>query len=163
MVGEIRNVFISHVHEDDEGLSGLKDLLSKRGFEIRDASISAEKPNAATSPEYIKAEILGPRIKWAGTFIVYITPRTRDSEWVKWEIDYAQKMGKRIVGIWAHGASESDLPDGLDDYADAVVGWNSDRIIDAIDGTMTSWRTPTGEPRPERQIARFSCRPGRGS
>src|SRR5690242_3086411 len=110
MPDEIRNVFISHIHEDDEGLPKLKELLAQRGFEIRDASITSEKPNEASDPDYIKAEILSPGIRWASTLIVYITPDTHDSEWVNWEIEYAQKMGKRIVGVWAHGASESNLP-----------------------------------------------------
>src|SRR5260370_2657052 len=127
MSEQLKNVFVSHIHEDDEGLERLKELLAKDGFEIRDASVTSDKPNEAADPEYIKDQILGPRIRWASTLIVYITQDTRDSDWVNWEIEYAQKMGKRIVGVWAHGANESNLPDALDTYADAVVGWNSSR------------------------------------
>lgn len=157
MAEEIKNVFISHIHEDDEGLGKLKELLAKGGFEIRDASINSDKPNEASSPDYIKSEILAPRIRWASTLIVYITPDTHDSEWVNWEIEYAQKAGKRIVGVWAHGANESNLPDALDTYADAVVGWNSDRIIDAISGQTNEWRTSNGNLHPPRPIRRYSC------
>ena len=39
--------------------------------------------------------ILAPQIDWAGTFIVYITPKTKGSAWVDWEIEYAAKQGKR--------------------------------------------------------------------
>jgi hypothetical protein len=158
MANEIRNVFISHIHEDDEGLTGLKELLAKSGFVIRDASITADKPNEASNPEYIKAQILAPRIQWASTLVVYVTPETRNSEWVNWEIEYAEKMGKRIVGVWAHGANEANIPKALDDYADAVVGWNSDRIIDAISGQTKEWRTSEGDIRAPRPIKRFSCR-----
>ena len=158
MPEKLKNVFVSHIHEDDEGLGRLKELLAKDGFEIRDASITSDKPNEAANPEYIKDQILAPRIRWASTLIVYITPDTRDSDWVNWEIEYAQKMGKRIVGVWAHGANESNLPDALDTYADAVVGWNSDRIIDAISGRTRDWITSSGDPRSARPIARHSCR-----
>lgn len=157
MPEQVKNVFVSHIHEDDEGLGRLKELLAKDGFEIRDASITSDKPNEAANPEYIKDQILAPRIRWASTLIVYITPDTRDSDWVNWEIEYAQKMGKRIVGVWAHGANESNLPDALDTYADAVVGWNSDRIIDAISGRTRDWITSSGDPRAARLIARH-CR-----
>lgn len=157
MAEETRNVFISHVHEDDDGLGKIKDLLGTKGFNIRDGSVNTEKPNNASDPDYIKSQILAPRIQWAGTLIVYISPQTRDSPWVDWEIEYAQKMGKRIVGVWAQGANECDVPDALDQYADAVVGWNSDRIIDAITGEINDWRTPSGESRPERPIKRYSC------
>src|SRR5712671_1892887 len=112
----------------------------------------------AKDPEYIKREILAPRIAWASTLIVYITPNTRDSDWVNWEIEYAEKLGKRIVGVWAHGASEADLPEALDKYANAVVGWNSDKIIDAVNGETQEWRTSTGDMRPQRPIMRYSCR-----
>jgi MTH538 TIR-like domain (DUF1863) len=107
---EIRNVFISHVHEDDEGLGKLRDLVAKNNMTIRDGSINADKPNEAKAPAYVKSDILAPRIKWAGTFIIYITPRTKDSEWVDWEIEYAEERGKRIVGIWAHGHNECESP-----------------------------------------------------
>jgi hypothetical protein len=157
MANETKNVFISHVHEDDAGLGALKDLLARNGLDIRDSSITSDKPNEAQDPEYIKREILAPRIKWASTLIVYITPDTKDSAWVNWEIEYAEKMGKRIVGVWAHGASEADLPEALDQYADAVVGWNSDRIVDAVNGQTQEWRTSTGELRSERPITRYSC------
>ena len=61
-------------------------------------------------------------------------------------------------GVWARGADDSDIPDALDLYADAVVGWNSDRIIDAISGKIRDWTTTAGDPRPERTIPRYCCR-----
>lgn len=68
MVDHIKNVFVSHVHEDDAGLTKLKALLQKNGMTIRDSSINSSNPNNAKSPEYIKNEILAPQINWAGTF-----------------------------------------------------------------------------------------------
>lgn len=153
----IKNVFISHVHEDDDGLGKTKELLEKNRMIIRDGSINSDKPNEANSPDYIKSEILGPRIKWAGTFITYITPHTKDSEWVDWEIEYAEKQGKRIVGIWGHGHKECEVPDALKKYADAVVPWNAEKIMDAIEGKLTNWENPDGQPLPPRSIARANC------
>jgi hypothetical protein len=76
---------------------------------IRDASIHAGKENSATSPDYIKSQILAPQIEWAGTFIVYITPKTRQSTWVDWEIEYAEKKGKQIIGVWGHGDNNCEV------------------------------------------------------
>jgi hypothetical protein len=157
MNNQTKNVFISHVHEDDAGLSQLKDLLESKGFDIRDGSINSDKPNEANDPNYIKSAILAPRIQWASVMIVYISPKTCESPWVEWEIEYAQKCDKRIVGVWAHGENNCKIPDALDTYADAVVGWNGDRIIDAITGKINDWQTQTGEPRPPREINRYSC------
>jgi hypothetical protein len=157
MDGDIKNVFISHVHEDDGGLADLKNLVGKGGLTIRDSSINSSNPNDANHPDYIKSQILAPQIRWASTLLVYITPKTKDSEWVNWEIEYAEKQGKRIVGVYAHGASACDIPEALEKYADDVRGWNSDGIVEAILGETNEWRGPTGELRELRPIKRHGC------
>ena len=45
MKNEVKNVFISNIHEDDSKLSDLKNLLKKNGIDARDYSINADKPN----------------------------------------------------------------------------------------------------------------------
>lgn len=132
MPEDIRNVFISHIHEDDKGLKNLKDLVQKGNMMCRDASITTDKFNSATDENYIKYQILAPRINWASVLVVYISPDTKDSKWVNWEIEYAHKQEKRIVGVWERGARDCELPEALERYADAVVGWNGESIIDAI-------------------------------
>lgn len=153
---DLRNVFVSHLHEDDSKISDLKQLANDRGLTLRDSSITADRPNNAKSPEYIKNEILAPGIDWAGTLIVLISPETKDSEYVKWEIDYAQRTDTRIVGIYTQGSAGTDVPEGLADYADAIVNWNGDAIVDAITGTDT-FRAPDGSSRSRQDIKRFSC------
>jgi hypothetical protein len=157
MADEIKNVFISHVHEDDDGLAKLKALVEKGGLTVRDSSINTSNPNEAKDPDYIKSKILAPQIQWASTLIVYITPKTKESEWVNWEIEYAEKLGKRIVGVYAHGASECDIPEALEKYADDVRGWQSEGVIDAITGKTNEWHLPSGELRDLRPIKRHGC------
>ena len=158
MSEDIRNAFISHIHEDDEGLKDLKGLVKKGNMMCRDASITTDKFNAATNENYIKYQILAPRINWASVLVVYISPDTKNSEWVNWEIEYAHKQGKRIVGVWERGARDCELPEALERYADAVVGWNGESIIDAIKGkSNTSYKQDGSEPG-DRNIKRFSCR-----
>lgn len=151
-----KNVFISHVHKDDHGLQKLKDLLAPKGMDVRDSSIHKGKFNEAKDEHYIKTEILAPAINWAGVFVCYVSPQTKDSEWVNWEIEYAAKQGKRIVGIWEHGESECDLPDALKEHADAVVGWNGDSVIDAING-KDSWEKPDGGDCEQVPLKRHPC------
>ena len=45
MAEPIRNVFISHKHEDDDGLQQLKRLVREHGMTWRDYSITADNPN----------------------------------------------------------------------------------------------------------------------
>ncbi len=156
-MAETRNVFISHVHADDHGLQKLKDLLKPKGMEVRDSSIHTGKFNNAKSEQYIKSEILAPAINWAGVFICYVSADTKNSDWVNWEIEYAEKQGKRIVGVWAHGENGCDLPSALKEYADALVGWNSDSIIDAVNGKDT-WEKPDGTPCDVIPLKRHPCK-----
>lgn len=151
-----RNVFISHVHKDDAGLGKLKALLASKNLDIRDSSIHTGKFNKATNPEYIKSQILAPAINWAGVFLCYISPETKDSAWVNWEIEYAAKQGKRIVGVWEHGSRDCDVPSALAEYADAVVGWNGSAIIDAING-LDGWERPDGRPCLPVPLKRHPC------
>jgi hypothetical protein len=157
MNGDIKNVFISHVHEDDDGLTALKNLIKQGGLTIRDSSINSSNPNEAKDHDYIKRQILAPQIQWASTLLVYVTPKTKESGWVNWEIEYAAKNCKRIVGVYAHGAADCDIPEALEKYADDVRGWQSAGIIDAITGKTNEWREPSGELRDPRPIKRFGC------
>jgi hypothetical protein len=155
-----KNVFISHVHEDDELLPKLKDLIGKAGMEVRDGSINSDKPNEAQSEEYIKHEILAPRIQWASTLVVLISHDTADSWWVNWEIHYAVEQGKTVVGVFAQGATEADIPEELRRCGDSVVvGWQGERVVDAINGKIRDWDKPdSGEARsPEWTVKRYSC------
>lgn len=151
------HVFISHVHEDDHRLKPLKDLLSNVGMEVRDGSINSDKPNNASNSDYIKYQILAPRIRWASVLVILISPETRNSEWITWEIEYAEQMGKRIVGVWDYGAAKSDIPTALGQYADTVVGWRGERVRDAVEGRINESETPDGQPMAIRDIPRYSC------
>ncbi|CAG0957409.1 hypothetical protein ANAEL_00423 [Anaerolineales bacterium] len=157
MEEQVKNVFISHVHEDDDGLADLKSLLAAKGMTVRDSSINSSNPNDASNPDYIKSSILAPQINWAGVLLVYISPKTKDSEWVNWEIEYAAKQEKRIVGVWERGAKECELPAALTELADAVVGWHGDSIVDAILGKKDGGENPDGTTFPPVPLKRHPC------
>lgn len=155
-----KNVFISHLHEDDELLPKLKKLIGDAGMEVRDGSITDDKPNDAENEQYIKREILAPRIEWASTLVVLITHDTAQSWWVNWEIKHAVQCGKRVVGVFAQGATDADIPEELEKCGDAaIVGWQGERVVNAINGNIGEWDDPkSGEARsPEWPITRFTC------
>lgn len=151
-----KNVFISHIHEDDHRLPELKSLLGKHGLNVRDASITSLKPNDAQNEEYIKYNILAPRIDWAGVLVVLVTPDTRESDWVNWEIEYAERNDTRIIGVLDWGESDAELPEALKDYADAIVGWQGEQIIKAINGENI-FCNADGTPREPSDIPRHNC------
>ena len=152
-----RNIFVSHVHEDDAGLADLKQLLERHGMAVRDYSIRSDNPNNAHAEDYIKYEILAPRIRQCSALVVYVSPDTRWSDWVNWEIEYAHRLGKRIVGAYEMGAAGCELPEALEAFRDALVGWRGEDIIGAVEGDVNTSRGPEGETPSTRDICRHDC------
>ncbi len=158
-----RHVFISHHHKDDSSVDAMTTLLQGAGCDIRNSSIRALRPE---NQERMKKGMvtdktirrwLRAKISWAGAVVVLIGKETHSRPWVNWEIKEAMRQGKRIVGVWEHGGRESDLPENLRKYGVAVVGWQSERILDAIDGKINNWYDPEGKQFPARQIPRAKC------
>jgi MTH538 TIR-like domain (DUF1863) len=155
-VKNLKNVFISHIHEDDHRLQPLKDIAAKHGLEVRDASINSLKPNEAQNEDYIMYQTLAPRIDWAGVLVVLVSGDTHESEWVNREIEYAERHDTRIVGVLDRGESDADLPETLKDYADAIVNWDGEKIVAAILGENIFCRSD-GSPRDPSDIPRHNC------
>ena len=154
MAKELINVFVSHYHEDEDNIKRMKDLLGD-DYSIRNYSVTSEKYNNASNKEYIQS-LLRPLINQASTFICLIGPNTHDSEWVNWEVEQAFKQGKRIIGVYLWGAKDSDIPPALEDAADAMVGWNHDTILDAINGNNI-FTNADGTVRPNVGGSRVTC------
>jgi hypothetical protein len=158
-----RNVFISHHHNDDDGVTNLTDLLSRRGYQIRNSSIRAKPANQRRLDQgLVKDEtirrLLRMKISWAGVVVVLIGKETHSRPWVNWEIEEANRQGKRIVGVYERGGTEADKPPALEDFADDIVCWNSESIIAAIEGTEYTFQTPSGVPRePIHERETFKC------
>ncbi len=157
-----RHVFISHHHADDEHVSKLTELLGRRGFEIRNSSIRAKPSNQARLdakqiPEQTLKRLLRMKMSWAGTVIVLIGKETHQRPWVDWEINKANELGKRIVGVFTHGGTQADIPEAFEKYGNALVNWNSDSVIDAIEGKNVPFEKPgSSEPREPEHAAPVS-------
>lgn len=158
-----RHVFISHHHADDAHVSDLTSLLGRNGYEIRNSSIRAKPENQRrldqkqVSDRTIK-RLLRMKMAWASTVVVLIGKETHNRPWVDWEIKKANKLGKRIVGVFERGGTENDVPAALERYQDARVAWNSTSIIDAIEGKCDPFENPDGTERPVAgPMPRNSC------
>ena len=147
-----RHIFISHHHQDDADVTNLTSLLSRSGYDIRNSSIRAKPANQRRLDQGLVKEetirrLLRMKISWAGTVVVLVGKETHLRSWVNWEIEQANKQGKRIVGVYIRGATDADKPAALEKYASAIVGWNSENIMAAIDGTENPFQNPDGSPR----------------
>lgn len=151
---EIKNVFVSHYHEDEDSIKQFKDLLSA-DYCIKNYSVTTEKYNDATNEDYIKS-LLRPLINQSGTLICLIGPNTHNSKWVDWEIREAESLEKQIVGVFIQGAKDSDIPPALEEFADAIVGWNTENIEKALGGESIFVKSD-GSPRASVTGSRGVC------
>lgn len=150
-----QHVFISHHHVDDEHVDKLTSLLDRVGHDVRNSSIrtrlkpeNQEKLDKGRVSDEVIRRLLRRKISWAGVTVVLIGKETHQRPWVDWEISEANEQGKRIVGVYIRGGTEADIPEGLKDYAATIVGWNSQRIIDAIEGRLNTFESPDCSPSP---------------
>lgn len=147
-----RHVFISHHHADDAKVDQLTDLLGRGGNDVRNSSVRMKPANQRRMEEgRVKDEtirrLLRMRISWATTVVVLIGNETHSRRWVNWEIEEAKRQGKRIVGVFAYGGTDGQKPEALEKYASTIVAWNTDSIVDAIEGTDNRFENSDGTAR----------------
>lgn len=159
---QTKNVFISHHHKDDKHVDNLTDLLGKNGCNIRNSSIRAKPANQERLDKGLVKDsairrLLRMKMSWAGTVIVLVGKETHKRPWVNWEIEEANKQGKNIVGVYEHGLKDKvKLPTALEDLSTAIVGWDSNSIIDAING-KPSFQNPDGSQSPRQDGLHVTC------
>lgn len=152
-----RRIFVPHVHEDDEHVDKLREFLNRGGREADVSAIDSSSPNQANDPDYITREYIRPKVEWSEAIVVLISPNTQGSDWVQKEIELAKQLGRRIIGVWIPGSEGCPIPEGLQDYANAIVSWNETSILDAIDGNINNINDASGTPIAPQNIARHNC------
>jgi hypothetical protein len=150
--GSRRHLFISHHHRDDASVDKFTKLLGSKGWDVRNSSIRAKPANQQRLDKGMVKEstikrLLRMKVSWASTVVVLIGTQTHQRPWVNWEIDQAHAQGKRIVGVYEHGGKDSEIPASLEKYASAIVGWNSESIMAAIDSGENTFQNPDGSTR----------------
>lgn len=155
------NVFISHHGKDDDYVQRLKERLIENGYNIRNGSVDSTKhKDGRVPPKKVVERLLRKGISWAGTFICLVGEDTHSREWVDFEIKQAYEQGKRIVGIYAHGSLNAELPEALKKYGGAMLGWNSlDKLGEVIEGKNLPYENPDSSEQstPIYTIKRVNC------
>lgn len=156
-----KHVFISHHHADDEHVTKMTEMLSRRGYEIRNSSIRAKPANQRRLEQGLVSDntikrLLRMKMSWASTVVVLIGKQTHSRDWVNWEIKKANELGKRIIGVYTRGGTQADIPPALEDYGNSIVNWNAESIIAAIGGKDTIFQNPDGSLREPMHAAATS-------
>jgi len=162
MSDKIKNVFVSHHHKDDASVDGLTDMLSGKGYQLRNSSIRVKPENQQrldqnkVSDETI-ARLLRMKMRWASQVIVVIGKETHQRPWVNWEVKAAHQLGKPIIGVYENGLKDQvEIPANLRKYATSIVGWRSDSVIEALEG-QSQFQNPDGTPSPRTDGGNVVC------
>ena len=159
-MAEKHNVFISHYSEDEPHLDRLRDRLHTMGCEVRNSSIEKKNYRKNKVEDATIAAEIRSHINWAGTFIVMIGEHTHERPWVNYEIRYAARQGKTIVGIYEYGCKDNvELPEAYKRYGGSPLGWNSlEKLDDIIKGHIPAPEAPDCTPAaPIYNIIRIKC------
>jgi len=119
-----RRVFISFDHDDTDrvnGFLGLRNIID--GFEFYNHKLDHRIKSA--NIDYVRQVIREEYIRPASVTVVLIGNNTARSEWVKWEIQESQKLGKGILGIKLPNTSGS-VPQGIS--SKAIGSWQPDKF-----------------------------------
>ncbi len=73
---------------------------------------------------------LRDQIRPADVMLVLAGMYTARSGWMDWEMQFAHRIGKTIIGIKPRGNVQ--IPVVVEYHADEIIGWNSENIVKAI-------------------------------
>lgn len=122
-------IFICHAWDYDD-YERIENMLDEaEGFDYRNYSVPEHDPLHARGDKELE-NALYDQIKPASVVIVLAGMYVPHREWIQKEIDIALKMGKPIIAVAPHGSER--MPQEVQEVADAIVGWNTASIVDAI-------------------------------
>ena len=123
-------IFISHAWRYNADYYRLIDRLNETpNFLYSNYSVPEHDPVDAGNNKKLREE-LRQQIRPVEVVIILGGMYVAYSEWIQFEIDFAQYLGKPILGIRPWGAQV--MPQAVQDAADEIVGWNAPTIVSAI-------------------------------
>lgn len=123
-------IFISHRWNYADFAIELKQKLDSRSyFPVEYDEVGKHDPIDSVNTDYIKRKVRR-LISECGVFVVDSSPSSSNSEWIKWEIATAKKLGVAVIGILPPGyTNQSSL---VQAEADVLCGWGTEKIVDTI-------------------------------
>lgn len=128
-----KKIFVSYDYDNDKHYKNLLlawDANREFDFYLNDHSVDVSVKS--TSAEVIKRAI-SSRINEATYFLCIVGEKTKDSNWVKWEIEKSVALNKRIIAVKTDRANET--PASL--YG-VGASWASSFTFDAIKNAIAA-------------------------
>lgn len=131
------NVFISHAWSYNDDYYRLEKFLNAApNFQWKNLSVPAHDPIATRDQ---LAARLNDQMRPANAFLILSGMYVAHSDWIQYEINFARRIGRPIIGIRPWGSER--IPEAVQKAATEIVGWNTDSIV----ATIRSHALPEGQ------------------
>lgn len=141
-----RRVFISYQHNDREQARGFALLQWNRSVDFTFVGRHLLTPVNSENESYIKRRV---REEMDGTSVtvVLIGQNTKDSKWVRTEVEDSIARGNGVIGIKLKNQEDAPIPDYLRSKDIEVINWNPSEFSDAVERcALVAGRKPQGPP-----------------
>jgi hypothetical protein len=118
-----KNVFISFAHEDLDAVNLLRGQAKNDRLELEFNDRSVQEPYDSERADYIRSR-LAERINQSSVTIVYLTPNSSASPWVKWEVEKSLELGKRVIATHSKNDAPKETPSWIAGNRIPVVPWS---------------------------------------
>jgi hypothetical protein len=120
-------VFISHVWDYGADYYRIVEFLNEAP-NLYWENLSVPKHNPVTSEELEKE--LRNQMRPADVFIILAGMYAAHSDWIDFELQFARRIGRPIIGVRPWGAER--MPTAIQNAAIEIVGWNGGSVVSAI-------------------------------
>lgn len=124
------NLFISHVWaHNEEYYSVVNRLNAAPNFQWHNLSVPQHDPLHFGNTEHL-AKLLRDQMRPAHAFIILGGMYAAHSGWIEFEVDFARRIGRPIIGVMPWGNER--MPRIVQDNATTIVGWQAGSIVQAV-------------------------------
>jgi hypothetical protein len=121
-------VFISHAWDYNDDYYRVEQFLNRASNFSWD-NLSVPEHDPIKDSDQLKAE-LNNQMRPANVFLILCGMYAAHSDWIQYEINFARRIGRPIIGIRPWGSER--IPEVIQNAAVEIVGWNTDSIVSAI-------------------------------
>lgn len=123
------NLFISHAWSRSEHYEKVESWLEDSSLDYKNYSVPKKNPLHSGNNKKLREDLTN-QIKYANCVIVLLGMYAYYSDWINYEIDEAERLGKHIIGLRPWG--QQRVPASIYARLDQEVGWNQESLISAI-------------------------------
>lgn len=110
--------------EDLDEVNLLRAHAKNENSDIEFNDHSVREPYNSQRAEYIRQKI-SERIERTSVTVVYLSPHTAQSQWVRWEAERSIELGKRVIAVHPKEGSPVNAPSWLSRNNIKTVAWSA--------------------------------------